>query len=241
VHNPFGRLDVGDREEVEAVERRALLKRIVRAQEEERARVAREVHDSITQLAHAAAIHLDNALDLLDGAVPPARAEVERARDLARRAADEARRLIAALRPEALDLRGLPGAIEQEVDALRTTGWRVDLDVSDVVGVRLDPESEITLYRVAQEALTNIRKHAGHARVRVRLTRQNGSVRLEVRDWGRGFDPRTVRPTPDGDHVGLTSMRERLELHGGKLEAVSGPDHGTIIRARLPVSEVVRE
>src|SRR5919199_354747 len=112
VHNAMGRLDVGDVSEAVASERQALLKRIVRAQEEERARVARDVHDSFTQLAHAAAIHIDNAVDLLDGA--PARAEVERARDLARRAAAEARRLIAGLRPETLDVSGLPVAIQQE-------------------------------------------------------------------------------------------------------------------------------
>jgi two-component system sensor histidine kinase DegS len=228
---------VGDWRDAEAAERKALLKRIVRAQEEERARVAREVHDSITQLAHAAAIHLDNALDLLDGASPPARAEVERARDLARRTADEARRLIAGLRPETLDLSGLPGAIEQEVEALRAAGWSVALDVSDVVGERLDPEAEITLYRVAQEALSNIRKHAGHARVRVRLLRRDGSVRLEVRDWGCGFDPTAVRPTAEGDHVGLTSMRERLALVGGELDIVSGPEHGTTLRAQVPVRQ----
>jgi signal transduction histidine kinase len=231
---------VGDWRDVEAAERKALFKRIVRAQEEERARVARDVHDSVTQLAHAAAIHLDNALDLMDGASPAACAEVERARDLARRAAHEARRLIAGLRPETLDLSGLPGAIEQEVEALRAAGWRVGLDVSDVAGERLDPEAEITLYRVAQEALSNIRKHAGRTRVRVRLMRQNGSMRLEVRDWGCGFDPTAVRPTPDGDHVGLTSMRERLELLGGKLEIVSGPERGTTVRAGLPIGQVAR-
>jgi signal transduction histidine kinase len=119
------------------------------------------------------------------------------------------------------------------VEALQAAGWRVDLEDGDVV--RLSPEAEITLYRVAQEALANVRKHAGRARVRVRLKRWNGAVRLEVRDWGRGFDPQAVRPTAEGEHVGLTGMRERMELLGGKLEVRSGPDHGTTIRASLPL------
>jgi PAS domain S-box-containing protein len=222
--------------EAVAAERQALLKRIVRAQEEERAKVAHEVHDSVTQLAHAAAIHLDTAAELLDGTPASVRAAVERGRDLTRQAANEARRLIAGLRPEMLDVSGLAGAIQQEVDALRRAGWRVDLDDGDLAGVRLDPEAEITLYRVAQEALSNVRKHAGRARVRVRLKRQNGGVRLEVRDWGTGFDPKSVHPTAEGGHVGLTSMRERMDLLGGNLEIRSGAEHGTTIRASLPMS-----
>jgi len=222
--------------EAVAAERQAVLKRIVRAQEEERAKVSREIHDSVTQLASAAALHLDNAAELLDGAPLRARAEVERGRDLARRAANEARRLIAGLRPEVLDRRGLAGALQQEVDALRAAGWRAELD-DELAGVRLDPEVEITLFRVAQEALGNVRKHAGRARVRVRLTRQDGSVRLEVRDWGHGFELRAVRPTAAGEHVGLTSMRERMDLLGGKLEIRSGQQHGTTIRAMLPLEQ----
>jgi signal transduction histidine kinase len=220
-----------------AAERQALLKSIVRAQEDERARVAREVHDSVTQLAHAAAIHLDQAVELLPSSPERARPSAERGRDLARQAANEARRLIAGLRPEMLDLAGLAGALQQEVEALRAAGWRVDFDARDLAGVRLEPEAEITLFRVAQEALSNVRKYAGHARVRVRLKRQDGSVRLEVRDWGRGFDPRAVRPTTDGEHVGLTGMRERMDLLGGTLEVRSDPDHGTTIRATLPLEE----
>ena len=225
--------------EAVAAERQALLKRIVHAQEEERAKVAREVHDSVTQLAHAAAIHLDNAVELLDGMPAPARAAVERGRDLVRQAATEARRLIAGLRPETLDTLGLVGAVGQEVEALRSAGWRVDFEDGDLAGVRLDPEAEITLFRVAQEALSNVRKHAGRARVRVRLKRANGSVLLEVRDWGRGFDPRSVR-SAHGEHVGLVGMRERVHLLGGRLEIRSGPDHGTTIRITLPVGGATR-
>lgn len=223
--------------EAVAAERQALLKRIVRAQEEERAKVAREVHDSVTQLAHVAAIHLDRAVELLPSSPEQARPSAERGRDLVRQAANEARRLIAGLRPEMLDLAGLAGALQQEVDALRRAGWRVELEDADLAGVRLDPEAEITLFRVAQEALSNVRKHAGHARVRVRLKRQDGSVRLEVRDWGRGFEPTAVRPTAEGEHVGLTGMRERMDLLGGKLEVRSDPEHGTAIRATLPFAE----
>jgi PAS domain S-box-containing protein len=216
-----------------AAERQALLKRIVRVQEEERARVSREIHDSVTQLAHAAAIHLDNAVELLDGTPAPARAGVERGRDLARQAAQEARRLIAGLRPETLDTLGLAGAINQEVEVLRAAGWRVDYEEGDLAGVRLEPEAEITLFRVVQEALSNVRKHAGHARVRVRLRRTNGSVRLEVRDWGRGFDPQVARARSQGEQVGLVGMRERMHLLGGRLEVRSSLETGTTIRASL--------
>jgi PAS domain S-box-containing protein len=219
-----------------AAERQALLKRFVRVQEEERARVSREIHDSVTQLTHAAAIHLDLALELLDGSPPAAHQEVERGRDLARAAANEARRLIAGLRPETLDMLGLSGALQQEVETLRAAGWPVDFEDGDLAGMRLDPEAEITLFRVVQEALSNVRKHAGHARVRVRLTRRNGSVRLEVRDWGRGFDPKAVKSTARGEQVGLVGIRERMHLLGGRVEVRSSADTGTTIRATLPVA-----
>jgi signal transduction histidine kinase len=219
-----------------AAERQALLKRIVQVQEAERASISREIHDSVTQLAHAAAIHLDNAVELLDGTPAPARAELERGRELTRAVASEARRLIAGLRPETLDILGLAGAVQQEVDALRVAGWRVDVDDAELACVRLNPEAEITLFRVAQEALSNVRKHAGRARVRVRLNRTNGSVRLEVRDWGRGFDPKMVTASSGGEHVGLVGMRERMDLAGGRLEVRSSPESGTTIRARLPIS-----
>jgi PAS domain S-box-containing protein len=221
-------------------ERQVLLRRIVRVQEEERARLAHEVHDSVTQLVHAAAIHLDNAVELLDGAPTSARAELGRGRDLARRAANEARRLIAGLRPETLDMLGLSGALQQEVEALRAAGWRVDFEDADLSRVRLEPEAEITLFRLAQEALLNVRKHAGYTRVRVRLKRQHGSVRLEVRDWGRGFEPMVVHATPAGEHVGLAGMRWRMDLLGGRLTVTSGLDHGTTVRATLPLPSVAQ-
>jgi PAS domain S-box-containing protein len=222
--------------EAAAAERAALLKRIVQAQEEERAKVARDVHDSVTQLAHAAAIHLDNALDLLDGS--PARSEVERGRDLARQTATEARRLIAGLRPETLDTFGLSAALEQEVESLRAAGWRVDFEAGGLDGTRLEPEAEMTLFRVAQEALSNVRKHAPRARVGVRLQRQDGTVWLEVRDSGPGFAASKPQPTIRGEHLGLVGMRERMQVVGGTLELRTRPNGGTTIRAVLPVNNV---
>jgi signal transduction histidine kinase len=222
--------------EAVAAERQALLRRIVRAQEEERARVARDVHDGVTQLAHAAALRLDGLVDDLDGRLSPEeRSDLARARDLARRAAADARRLIAGLRPDTLDELGLVGALRQEVEALVADGWDAELVDADPAGVRFDPEAEITLYRIAQEALANVRRHAGTTRVRLTLTRRNGDVRLEVRDWGRGFGRHAALAGQAGEHVGLTGMRERTALVGGRFEVRSTPSGGTTVRAWVPV------
>lgn len=222
--------------EAVAAERQALLRRVVEAQEEERRHIAHEIHDSVTQLAAAAALRLDDlAAHLAPVLAPEDAADLGLARDLARRAAAEARRLIAGLRPETLDDFGLTGALQQEVERLRTEGWRATLEAGGLAGVRLVPEVEITLYRVAQEALTNVRKHTRPGRVRVRLRLLDGAVCLDVRDWGSGFDPHVVQAGAVGEHVGLTGMRERLALLGGGLVIRSGPGRGTTISATLPL------
>lgn len=216
-------------------ERAALLKRVVLAHEEERRRMAHEVHDSLTQLATAAALRLDDLVERLAGVLPREDADdLERTRDLARATAQEARRLIAGLRPEVLDDFGLSGALRQEVDALRAEEWPAAFEDATCAEMRLAPEVEITLYRVAQEALSNVRKHAGRSRVQVRLRSIAGSLRLDVRDWGRGFDPAVLQRGAGGEHVGITSMHERMALLGGRLEVRSGPDRGTTVRATLP-------
>jgi signal transduction histidine kinase len=199
--------------------------------------VAHEVHDGVTQLAHAAALRLDDLAERLAPGVPPTAADLAdlaRARDLARRAAADARRLIAGLRPEALDALGLAEAVRQEVAALRAEGWRADYAGGGPAPGRLPPAAEITLFRIAQEALTNVRKHAGPgARVRVRLAAARGGARLTVQDWGRGFDPAAAGAAA-GERVGLVGMRERLALLGGALTVRSAPGRGTTVRAELP-------
>jgi PAS domain S-box-containing protein len=226
--------------EAVAAERQALLRRVVEAQEEERQHLAHEVHDSVTQLAHAAAMRLDGLAERLAPHVPAEdAADVARARDLARQAAQEARRLIAGLRPEALDMFGLAGAVGQAVALLRADGWRVALDDGDLVGIRLTPELEITLYRVAQEALTNVRKHTPPGRVQVTLKRRAGVVRLQVRDWGPGFDPHAVQAGAAGRRLGLTGMRERVALLGGQFSLRSASGRGTTVTAVVPLVEPV--
>ncbi len=226
--------------EAVAAERQAVLRQVVVAQEEERRHVAHEVHDSLTQLAHAAALRLDDLGERLAERLPEEDLrDLTRARDLVRRTAAESRRLIAGLRPEALDDFGLAGAVGQEVEQLRADGWRPILVDGDLDGVRLAPEVEITLFRVAQEALTNVRKHTSPCRVRVSLKRRNGAVQLLVRDWGPGFEAQVVRTGTAGERVGLAGMRERVALLGGQFAVRSAPGRGTTIRASVPLPEAM--
>jgi signal transduction histidine kinase len=212
-----------------------LVRRLQVAQEEERRRIAYEIHDGLAQVAASAHQHLQTFADYHAPDSPSERESLERTVDLVQRTVREARRLIAGLRPTVLDDFGLAQALRLEVEALRGEGWQVTYE-EDIGDRRLPSQIETALFRVAQEALTNIRKHAGRAPVSVSLEQQGDgeAVRLEVRDRGRGFGPAHERPRP-GERVGLLSMQERVALLGGRCAVESQPGEGTRVIAEVPL------
>jgi signal transduction histidine kinase len=150
----------------------------------------------------------------------------------------EARHLIRGLRPTVLDDFGLARALLVEVEALQSEGW--DIGVDERLGSgRLPPTIETALYRVVQESLTNIRQHAGKGRVQVSLRRHGQTVRLVVRDWGRGFTvrPRERQDPARGAHIGLEAMEERISLLSGQFAIHSRPGRGTTIEVTVPVQQ----
>jgi signal transduction histidine kinase len=215
-----------------------LVRQLQVAQEEERRRVAYEIHDGLAQVAASAHQHLQTYADYHAPESSAGRESLERTVDLVQRTVREARRLIAGLRPTALDDFGLGTAIRLEVEALRAEGWQVTYE-EDLGDERLPSTLETALFRVTQEALTNVRKHAGRAPVVVTLERHDDNVRLEVRDWGRGFSPHAPheRPRP-GERVGLLSMQERIALLRGRCTVTSRPGAGTQVLAVVPLSPV---
>lgn len=214
-----------------------LVGKLVAAQEEERRRVAYEVHDGPTQVAIAAHHHLQAFADDHPPGSTVEPGELDRALELSQRAVKEARHIIEGLRPTALDDFGLAVAFRMRVEELKNEGWEIGHE--DALGEeRLPDEIETALYRIAQEALTNVRKHARTTRARTRLARQGRKVRLEVRDEGRGFDPSSAsREGSPGERVGLSSMRERVVLLGGELKITSKPGAGTSLVAEVPLPE----
>jgi len=213
-----------------------LVRRLLTGQEEERRRIAYELHDSLAQVAAGTHQHLQTLATRYPPASDEQRAELQCALDLARRTVREARSLIHGLRPTVLDDFGLVRAIGVELDALRDAGCQVRFD-GELGDARLPQSIETALYRVAQEALTNIRKHAGRCRVQVAVRRRGHSLRLLVRDWGRGFSLAAV-PGPGaahGMHVGLQGMQERIALLGGRCAIRSQPNRGTSIEVHLPL------
>jgi PAS domain S-box-containing protein len=213
-----------------------LVGKLVVAQEEERRRVAYEVHDGPTQVAIAAHQHLQAFADDHPPGSTVKPGELDRALELAQRAVTEARHIIENLRPTALDDFGLAVAVRMRVEELEKEGWEIGLE--DALGEeRLPDEIETVLYRIAQEALTNVRKHARTTRARTRLVRRGSKVRLEVRDEGRGFDLSLASKEvgSPGERVGLSSMRERVALLGGELKITSRPGAGTSLVAEVPL------
>src|SRR5215211_8875729 len=214
----------------------SLIRRIVAIQEEERRRVAYEVHDGFTQTAVSSYRRLQTFAEHHRPESEEDREDLEDAIALVGRTVEEARSVIANLRPATLDDFGLSAAIRMQIEELQTEGFEASYE--DTLGEeRLSSTLEVNLFRVAQEALSNVRKHAKTDRVCVAIGPHEGVVRLKVRDWGRGFRPSEVRGSAGpGETVGLASMRDRVALLNGSLQIRSEPGLGTSVVAELPFS-----
>ncbi len=212
-------------------ERGRLLDRTMNAAEEERARLAAELHDGPIQHLNTLAYELERACaSLVHGSLDGGVRTLRQSQGMLRRQVGELRRLMVELRPPVLDQIGLEAALkDQAADFQRRT--RIDCTVTVAFGDRLGPEVETVLYRVAREALTNVEKHAKASRVWLSLVGERSRVRLEVRDDGVGFDPAAAADRSGRDHYGLLGMRERVELAGGTWSLVTGPGRGVTVQA----------
>jgi len=213
----------------------SLVGKLLAAQEEERRRVAYEVHDGLAQVAVSAHQHLQAFSRRHPPDTERGKRDLQRTSKLVRQTVSDARKVIANLRPTALDDLGLAAALSLEVEGLRADGYRVGYK-AEFGDERLPDTVEIGLFRAAQEALTNVRKHAQTGGVSIELRRREDEVRLEVRDCGRGFDPAELAGGGPGERVGLAGMRERVALLGGELEIRSKPSEGTSVTVTLPVN-----
>ncbi len=211
---------------------RILSQRLVEVQEDERRAIARELHDEAGQSLTT----LKLGLGLLEREAGQPAQVVARARELGALVDDvmeELHRLAARLRPATLDRVGLVPALQQFVDSFeRASGLRAQFAALGFDGLRLAPELEITLYRVVQESLTNVARHAHATRVDVLLRRQNGRIAGVIEDNGIGFEPSEAFR---GGRLGLFGMQERAEVLGGKLQVESEPGRGTAVYLELPV------
>lgn len=208
--------------------------RIVEAQEAERSRLAREIHDGPAQSLSNAIFQVEVVQRLLDRDEALARQELLALRDMLTRELRGVRAYLSQLRPPLLADLGLSGAIQEAADQISTAlGVAVKVEIDD--GVDSLPETvEIVTLRVIQEALQNVRKHAQPTSVRVRMaTDETGGWTVEVRDDGRGFDADDP-PVSGRRHFGLQFMRERAELIGARFEVRSSPDLGTAVRMTIP-------
>ena len=196
---------------------------------EERQHLARELHDSVSQALYAILLGTHTAQRKLETQPSQAKDALEYVENLAQASIAEMRALIFVLRPESLEKEGLVEVLRKQLDAMET---RHGLDTRFTVDGEPDVPfaSKQVLYRVAQEALHNVVKHARATQVEVTLAQQPGSVTLLVRDDGVGFDAGGDFP----GHLGLTSMRERARSLGGELELTSAPGAGTTVRACVP-------
>jgi PAS domain S-box-containing protein len=201
--------------------------------EVEQRQIAAELHDGLAQIV--AATHQSAQLFALryDPRTPAARHDLERLCALAQESVAEARRLLAGMRPTALDDFGLATALRMQVLALQAEGWQISYD-EGLDGVALSPALETALFRIAQEALSNTRKHAGTTTVSLTLRRNDAGIELVVQDWGRGFDLAALSHPQPGNQLGLRTMQDRVALVGGTLSIHSHPGSGTVLDVVVP-------
>jgi signal transduction histidine kinase len=209
---------------------RDALGRVVAGQEVERRRLARELHDETGQALTSILLGLRAVEEA--GSGDGLQKSVSDVRELVVATLQDVRKLAVQLRPAALDDFGLVPALERLVQTYsETTGIAVELEAAGIGEQRLPAELETTLYRIVQEALTNVVKHADATKVSVLLVRREGSVTAVIEDDGRGFDPGNTRE----DRLGLLGMRERVELHDGRLKIEAAEGSGTTLAVEMPL------
>ncbi|MGH2705259.1 MAG: GAF domain-containing sensor histidine kinase [Actinomycetota bacterium] len=216
----------------EALQR--MVERTVQAQEEERRRVATEIHDGVTQQLISIWFRVQACERVLEQDVGAARGELEITKGLIDEALSEARAAIYDLRPSTLDDLGLVPAIKALVDRTFAPGVEVDVaaDVQETVPTHL----ESALYRIGQELVSNIRRHAAARRVELTIEADPHEIRMRVTDDGRGFDLDAYRRSRPETSFGLTGISERVEIVGGTLDIRSEAAKGTQVEVRLPLN-----
>ncbi|MBI3980076.1 MAG: HAMP domain-containing protein [Chloroflexi bacterium] len=216
----------------EEAQRRDLLGKVLTAQEDERRRVSRELHDGIGQALWALAIDLERLAARPDRMAGLQR-ELENLHQLAVDSLSDLRQLIVALRPSALDDLGLVPAIRRYAELyLRDAGIEFEIQGENLER-RLDLPLETVVYRVVQEAINNVARHSGASRARIEFQFTDSTLIATVRDDGRGFEVEGLAEKPG---VGLQGMEERASLVGGKLLVESQPGRGTLVRVEVPLT-----
>jgi PAS domain S-box-containing protein len=226
--------DITERKRAEE-ELRLLPLRIIEAQEAERLRVARELHDGVNQLIASAKMRLRKVEDGVVSLNPAAREILARCSRLLVQALEENRRIAHNLRPSDLDEFGLAAATRNFCKELQSrTKLKVKYSIARI-DQRLAPALELNLFRILQEAVNNIEKHARAGEVRLRIAVHGDSIILRIQDDGRGFDSKRGRAgRGKWRGIGLTNMRERAEFLGGTCTVESAPKQGTTITVRVP-------
>jgi len=212
---------------------RALSRRLLEVQEEERGRLARDLHDDVGQALTALKIQLES---LQVAGEPALRQRVAEGVETVQHTLERVRQLSLSLRPSQLDDLGLEAALRSHLDRqCRVAGLAAHFDAEDAPHDP-GPETETACFRVAQEAITNVLRHARAQNVWVRLYASNDRLALSVRDDGHGFDLESVRTrAASGASLGLVSMEERIALVSGSLELRSAPGQGTLLVASFPL------
>ncbi len=211
-----------------------LLAKVISAQEEERKRIARELHDETSQTLTSLMVGLRFIEDSADAT--QIRGEIAQLRALAAQTLNDVHHLATELRPSLLDDLGLFAAVQRYAKEYSDkTGINVDCHVSSLSGQRLPSEVEVAVYRIIQEALTNVAKHAEANNVSVVLRYRDSSLVATIEDDGKGFDVNSLMASAHGKGLGLFGMHERASLIGGKLTIESEPEVGTTVFLEVPL------
>ncbi len=227
--------EIADRKKAEQAlrEERRLLKQMLDLQEQERKLVAYEIHDGLAQHLTGALLQLQTASQMPDRNSEKANTLLETGMNLLSESVDEARRLIGGLRPPILDELGIVAAVEYLVcEQEKHIGPKIEF-THDPAMDSLSPMLKTSVFRIVQETINNARKHSQTETLRVELSLGDNNVRIEVRDWGIGFDPANIAK----GHHGLQGIRERARVLGGHATIDSTPGQGTRIVVELPIIE----